>query len=134
MDVETTGAVESTGTGEAAGGAQAHGEALNWSDRAVQRLTQARALGVLAVVIGAVLYAVGEARSTITTNLMSSSGLTLLVVGLVTIVAAVRTRSIAPDQSFVPQPITHPRMWFVLAWGAGIAAAVFLSLLRPPEG
>ena len=133
MDVETSDAIESTGTGEAAGGAQSHGEASHWSDRAVQRLAQTRVLGVLAVAIGAVLFAAGEARSTITTNLMSSSGLTLLVVGLVIIAAAVRTRGIAPDQSFMPQPIMNPRMWFVLTWGAGIAVAVFLALLRPPE-
>jgi hypothetical protein len=96
-------------------------------------LTQARVIGVLAVVLGAVLFAVGEARSTITTNLLSSSGLTLLVVGLMMNVAAVRTRGSAPDQSFTPQPITQPRMWFVLTWGAGIAVAVFLSLLGLPE-
>jgi len=56
------------------------------------------------VVIGVVLFAVGEARSTITNNLMSSGGLTLLVAGLVLIVAAARTRGIAPDQSFRPSP------------------------------
>ena len=85
------------------------------------------------MVIGAILFAVGESRSTITTNLMSSSGLTLLVVGLLLNVAATRTRGIAPDQSFLPQPITQPRMWFVLAWGAGIAATVFLSFLGAPK-
>ena len=53
--------------------------------------------------------------------------------GLVVIVAAARTRGIAPDQSFAPRPITNPRMWFVLTWGAGIAVAVALSLLGLPE-
>ena len=52
---------------------------------------------------------------------------------VVMIVAAARTRGIAPDQSFMPQPVMNPRMWFVLTWGAGIAVAVFLSLLRLPE-
>jgi len=133
MDVETLDAIESAGTGGAGGGMQSHGEAAHWSARALQRLTRARVIGLLAVVIGAVLFAAGEARSTLTNNLMSSSGLTLLVVGLVLIVAAARTRGLAPDQSFLPRPIMNPRMWFVLTWGAGIAVAVFLALLRLPE-
>jgi RsiW-degrading membrane proteinase PrsW (M82 family) len=128
MDIETSAAGESAGTGEA-GGAQSH----DWSAQALRRLTQARVMGWLAVVIGAALFAAGEARSTITHNLISSSGLTLLVVGLVLIVAAARTRGIAPDQSFLPRPIMNPRMWFVLTWGAGVAVAVALSFLTLPE-
>jgi RsiW-degrading membrane proteinase PrsW (M82 family) len=90
-------------------------------------------IGLGAVVIGAVMFAVGEAQNTIVNSLLSSSGLTLLVAGLIVIVAAVRTRGIAPDQSFVPHPITNPRMWFVLAWGAGVAVAVILLFLRPAD-
>ncbi len=110
-----------------------HGETPHWSPRSTQRLTQARVIGLLAVVIGTILFTIGESRSTITNNLMSSSGLTLLVVGLVVIIAAARTRGMAPDQSFTPHPITNPRMWFVLIWGAGLAMAVFLSFLRLPD-
>ncbi len=129
MDAEAAAAVEPAGTGEAGGGAQSR----DWSAQALQRLTQARVIGWLAVVIGTALFAAGEARSTITNNLMSSSGLTLLVVGLVMVVAAARTRGIAPDQPFLPRPIVNPRMWFVLMWGAGIAVAVTLSFLRLPD-
>ena len=104
-----------------------------WSDRAVRRLTQARVIGVVAVMIGAILFAVGEARSSLVSGLLSSGGLTLLTVGVVVFVAASRTRSIAPDRSFAPLPITNPRMWFVLLWGGGIAASVILSLLDMAE-
>jgi RsiW-degrading membrane proteinase PrsW (M82 family) len=116
--------VEESEVTESAAGGGAH-----WSDRAAQRLTQVRAIGLLAVVIGAVMFAVGEAQSTLVSGLLSSSGLTLLVAGLIVIVAVVRTRGLAPDQPFVPHPITNPRMWFVLMWGAGVAMAVFLLLL-----
>jgi RsiW-degrading membrane proteinase PrsW (M82 family) len=118
MRVEESGLSESAATGEA-----------HWSDRAVRRLTQARVMGVLAVVIGAVLFAVGEARSSLVSGLLSSSGLTLLTVGVVVFVAASRTRGLAPDRSFAPQPITTPRMWFVLLWGGGLAASALLSAL-----
>jgi RsiW-degrading membrane proteinase PrsW (M82 family) len=118
MSIDETGLIESAETGEA-----------RWSDRAVQRLTRARALGVVAVVIGAVLFAAGEARSTLVSGLLSSSGLMLLVAGLVVIVAASRTRDLAPDQPFAPRSITSPRMWFMLTWGLGIAVAVCLSVL-----
>ena len=82
MNIETSEPIEAPGTGGTDGRAQSHGEAPRWSDRATRRLTQARVIGVLAAVLGAILFVVGESRSTITTNLMSSSGLTLLVVGL----------------------------------------------------
>jgi RsiW-degrading membrane proteinase PrsW (M82 family) len=128
MDAETSAEGELAGTGEA-GGAPPHA----WSAGALRRLAQARVIGWLAVVMGAALFMAGEARSTITSSLMSSSGLTLLVVGLVLIVAAARTRGIAPDQSFLPRPIVNPRMWFVLTWGVGIAVAVVLSFLGLAE-
>jgi len=105
----------------------------HWSDRAAQRLAQARVIGVLGVVIGAVLFAVGKAHSSLVSGLLSSSGLTLLTVGVVVLVAASLTRHSAPDRSFTPQPITTPRMWFVLLWGAGIAVSVILSLLDVAE-
>ncbi len=108
------------------------GEAAHWSDRAVLRLTQARVFGLLAAVIGAVLFAAGEARNTIVSGLMSSGGLTLLVVGLMVFAAAARTRGLTPDRSFTPQPITRPRMWFVLTWGVGVAVAVSLLALKLP--
>ena len=123
MDVETSGVIESTVTSGA----------VHWSDRAMRRLTQARISGLLAVVIGAVLFAVGESRSTFTHNLMSTGGLTLLMAGLIVIVSAARTRGIAPDRPFAPYPITSPRMWFVLTWGVGIAVTVMLSLLQLPD-
>ncbi len=98
----------------------------NWSDRAVRRLMQAQAIGLFAIVIGAVLFVIGERRSVTISSLVSSSGLTLLMTGLSVIVAVVYTRRIAPNQSFEPRPITNPRMWFVLTWGAGIAVIVLL--------
>ena len=99
-----------------------------WSDRAVRRLTQAWAIGLLAVMVGAVLFAAGEARDTAVSSLLTNGGLTLLVVGLIVIVAARRTRSLAPDRSFVPGAIVRPRMWFILFWGGGIAIAVAVSV------
>jgi RsiW-degrading membrane proteinase PrsW (M82 family) len=122
MSIEESRLIEAVETGEA-----------RWSDRAVQRLTQGRVIGILAVVIGAVLFAVGEAHSSLVSGLLSSTGLTLLTVGVVVFVAASRTRHIAPDQSFAPLPITNPRMWFVLLWGGGIAVSVILSLLNIAE-
>jgi RsiW-degrading membrane proteinase PrsW (M82 family) len=92
-------------------------------------LAQARSIGALAAVIGAALYLAGEAQSTVVHGIMSSGGLTLLVTGLIVIVAAARTRGLTADRSFAPRPITSPRMWFVLMWGAGIAVSVVLSLL-----
>jgi RsiW-degrading membrane proteinase PrsW (M82 family) len=88
---------------------------------------------VLAVAIGAVLFVVGEARSSLVSGLLSSGGLTLLTVGVIVFLAASRTRRIAPDRSFAPRPITNPRMWFVLLWGSGIAASVILSALGTAE-
>lgn len=114
-------------------GTQSHGEASHWSDRAAQRLAQARMISVLAVVIGAVLFAAGETRSSLVSGLLSSGGLTLLTVGVVVFVAASRTRGMAPDRSFAPRSITTPRMWFVLLWGGGLAAAALLSALSMPH-
>jgi RsiW-degrading membrane proteinase PrsW (M82 family) len=122
MSVEESGLIESAAI-----------DGTHWSDRALQRLSLARAIGLLAVVIGAVLFAVGEAQNTTIHNLMSSTGLTLAVTGLLMVVAAARTRGIAPDQFFTPRPITSPRMWFVLTWGAGIAVAVLLMFLEPVD-
>jgi RsiW-degrading membrane proteinase PrsW (M82 family) len=122
MSVAESGQVDVAEAGEA-----------HWSDRAVQRLAQARFIGLLSVVSGAVLFAIGEGQSTIASNLLSSSGLTLLVAGLIVMAAAARTRGVAPDQSFAPRSVTSPRMWFVLAWGAGVAAAVFLLFLDPAD-
>ncbi len=121
-DVETSGTIEPIGTSGT----------VHWSDRAVRRLMQARISGLLAVVIGAALFAVGESRSTFAHNLMSTGGLTLLMTGLIVIVSATRTRGIAPDRPFAPHPITNPRMWFVLTWGMGIAVTVLLSFLQLP--
>jgi RsiW-degrading membrane proteinase PrsW (M82 family) len=121
MNVEETGLVEPTTAAEA-----------HWSDRALQRLAQARVLGVLSVVIGVVLFAVGEARSSLASGLLSSSGLTLLTVGVVVFVAALRTRQIAPDHMFAALPMTNPRMWFVLLWIGGIATAAILSAVNTP--
>jgi RsiW-degrading membrane proteinase PrsW (M82 family) len=104
-----------------------------WSDRAVRRLTQARLISVLAVVIGGVLFAAGETRSSLVSGLLSSGGLTLLTVGVVVLVATSRTRGMAPDRSFAPRPITTPRMWFVLLWGGGLAASALLSALGMPD-
>ncbi|HTP09907.1 MAG TPA: PrsW family glutamic-type intramembrane protease, partial [Anaerolineae bacterium] len=101
----------------------------HWSDRTVQRLARGRVIGVLAVISGAILFAVGETHSTLTHNLMSSSGLSLLTIGVIMFVAVSRTRDLAPDRPFAPLPITNPRMWFVLLWGAGLAVSVILSLL-----
>jgi RsiW-degrading membrane proteinase PrsW (M82 family) len=129
MSVEEAKLSESGATGEA----HAHEEAAYWSDGAMRRLTQARLLGLLAVLIGASAYIMGKSQSTVIASLLSSSGLTLLAAGLIVIVAAARTRGLAPDQAFVPRPITHPRMWFVLTWGAGIAVAAFLLFLSLPE-
>jgi RsiW-degrading membrane proteinase PrsW (M82 family) len=126
MNAEPSGQMESMGDGTIIGGA-------HWSDQAVRRLTQARMIGLLAVVIGAILFAVGESRSTVTHNLISTGGLTMLVTGLIVIVSAARTRGIAPDRPFTPNPITNPRMWFVLTWGAGIAGAVVLSFFQLSE-
>ena len=126
MGIETSELIESAGVGETTGGGQSHGEAPHWSDRAMRRLTQARVIGLLAAVVGAAMFAFGESWNTVVSGLVSSSGLTLLVAGLVVIAAAVRTRGVAPDQSFVPRSITNPRMWFVLTWGAGVAVAVLL--------
>ena len=123
MNVGEAGPVEVVVTDEA-----------RWSDRVVQRLAQARVIGVLAVVIGAVLFAVSEARSSLVSGLLSSGGLTLLTVGVVVFVAASRTRHMAPDRSFAPRPITNPRMWFVLLWVSGIASAAILSALDTANG
>lgn len=117
-----------TGQAEVAVTDEAH-----WSDRAVRRLTQARVLGLAAAIVGVILFAAGEAQSTIASSLMSSGGLTLLTAGFGVIVAAARTRGITPDQSFTPRSITNPRMWFVLTWGAGIAVAVFLLFIQLPD-
>ena len=125
MSIEEPSLAESAATGEA----HPVEEAAHWSDRTMRRLAQAQVSGVLTMLIGAVLFAVGETRSTLTHNLLSSSGLSLLTIGLIVIVAASRTRHIAPDRSFVPLPITNPRMWFVLLWGAGLAASAILSAL-----
>jgi RsiW-degrading membrane proteinase PrsW (M82 family) len=122
MNVAESGQVEVAEPGEA-----------QWSDRAVRRLTQARMISVLAVVIGAVLFAAGEARNSLVSGLLSSGGLTLLTVGVVVFVAASRTRGMAPDRSFAPRPITTPRMWFVLLWGGGLAASALLSALSMPD-
>jgi RsiW-degrading membrane proteinase PrsW (M82 family) len=122
MNVEETGLVESAGP-----------DGSRWSDRAVQRLAQARVLSVLAVAIGAALFAVGEASNSMLSNFLSSAGLTLATAGGVLFVAAGRTRRIAPDQAFAPQTITAPRMWFVLLWLGGLAAAAILSALGTPD-
>ncbi|CAG0936567.1 hypothetical protein TFLX_05448 [Thermoflexales bacterium] len=122
---------EATGPDETTGEAQPHGEVAHWSERAVRRLAQAQAGGFSAIVIGALLFAIGEGQNTIVSGLLSGSGLTLLMVGLLVIVAAAYTRRLAPDHSFAPQSITSPRMWFVLLWGAGLAVAVFLLSAEP---
>ncbi len=112
------------------------GEVPHWSARAEQRLTRARLWGLLSVVIGAVLFIVGVQRNSLVNSLAESSGLTLLVAGLIVIGAVGRTRHLTPDQPFIPRPITNPRMWFVLTWGSGVAVAVmllFLDLAKVPE-
>ena len=123
--------VETSETSGSTGEANTAGAAL-WSDRAVQRLTRARVIGLLAAAIGALSFVIGAAQNSVVSSLLSSSGLTLSVVGLIVFAAAVRTRSSQPDRSFAPQPITTPRMWFVLTWGAGVAVAVFLLALKLP--
>ena len=122
MNVEETKLGESTIT-----------DGSRWSDRAVRRLTRAQVLSVLVVAIGAALFAVGEASNSMLSNFLSSAGLTLATVGAVVLVAAGRTRRIAPDQAFAPQSITAPRMWFVLLWGGGLAASALLSALGTSE-
>src|SRR5512139_2110209 len=123
---ETPEIIEPAAAGETAGEVQPHEEAAQWSAEAVGRLVQARASGLVAIAIGALLFAVGESRRTLVSSLASNGGLTLLMAGLIMIVAAVYTQRLAPDQSFEPRPITSPRMWFVLLWGGGLAVAVLL--------
>src|SRR5262245_27137292 len=81
-----------------AAGTPSLGEAARWSDRAEQRLTRARGWGLLSVVLGAVLFIVGVQKNSLVSSLAESSGLTLLVAGLIVIVAVGRTRHLAPDE------------------------------------
>jgi RsiW-degrading membrane proteinase PrsW (M82 family) len=122
MNVEGTGSLESIASGEA-----------RWSAGAVRRLTQAQLLGFVAIVVGAVLFAIGEGQRVTISGLVSSSGLTLLMAGMIVIVAAGYTHRIRPERSFEPRPITNPRMWFVLMWGAGLAVTVLLLSATPTE-
>ncbi len=105
-------------------------EASHWSGQTMRRLRQARVIGVVTVVIGAALFALGETRSSMVSSLMSSGGGTLLVIGVIVFAAATRTRDSQPDRAFAPRPITSPRMWFVLTWGVGVGVAVSLSAIR----
>ncbi len=132
-NVENPEPLESAAASETASGAQSHGEASHWSDQALQRLGQARSLGFIAIVIGAALFLIGEGQSVTISNLVSSSGLTLLMAGLLVIVAVTYTHRITPDRSFGPRPITSPRMWFVMMWGAGIAVTVLLLSTSPAD-
>jgi RsiW-degrading membrane proteinase PrsW (M82 family) len=123
--------VETTHPSDETPEAQPHGEAPHWSDRAQQRLLQARVIGLLMVLSGAVAFVIGSTLSGVLTSFLANGGLTLLVTGLVVITAAMRTHGISPDQSFAPASIVNPRMWFVLLWGAGIALVVMLNAVEP---
>ncbi len=125
--------VEATQPAEARPEAQSHGEAPHWSDRAWQRLRQARIIGLLMVLSGAVAFVMGNTLSSMLSSLLANGGLTLLIAGLVVIAAAMRTHGISPAQLFAPASIVNPRMWFVLLWGAGIALVVMLNTAEPSE-
>jgi len=103
----------------------------HWSDRAQQRLQQARFVGLLMVLGGAGMFVIGSTLSGLLTSFLANGGLTLLITGIVVIAAAMRTHGLSPAQKFGPAAVTNPRMWFVLLWGAGIGLVVMLNLVQP---
>ncbi len=125
--------IETTEPAHALLEAQSHGEAPRWSDRAQQRLRQARVVGLFMIVSGAGAFVMGNTLPGVLSSFLANGGLTLLVTGLVVSAAALRTRGISPAQLFAPASIVNPRMWFVLLWGAGIALVVMLNSAEPNE-
>jgi RsiW-degrading membrane proteinase PrsW (M82 family) len=125
--------VETTQPADGTLEAQPHGEAPHWSDRAQQRLTQARVIGLLMVLSGAVAFIIGNTLPGALSSFVANGGLTLLITGGVIIAAAMRTHGISPAQTFAPAGVVAPRMWFVLLWGAGIGIVVFLNIIDPSE-
>jgi RsiW-degrading membrane proteinase PrsW (M82 family) len=102
-----------------------------WSDQAVHRLLLARTLGLVLAIGGAAAFLFSADRSGLVIGFVENGGLTLLIVGLVTIAAAARTRGSAPARSFTPRPIVSARMWFMLLWLGGCGVAAVLLLANP---
>jgi RsiW-degrading membrane proteinase PrsW (M82 family) len=113
--------------------AEARPEVPHWSDRARQRLTQARVIGLFMMLGGMMAFISGSALPGALSSLVANGGLTVLITGAVIIAATTRTRDLSPTQSFAPAGVVAPRMWFVLLWGVGIGVVVFLNLIKPSE-
>lgn len=108
----------------------AAGEAA-WSDRAVSRLQLARALGLVLAFGGAAVFLFSTTQSSWLSGFVSNGSLTVSIVGLAILAAAVRTRGSAPARSFVPRPVVSARMWFVLLWLGGCGVAALLLWADP---
>ena len=93
-----------------------------WSAEAHRRLSLAMAAGAAMLLAGVALWWLRASNQPFVAGaLLSEASLYLVPFGAIVLLLAWRTRALSPDQTYRPQPIYQPRIWFILIWLVGVA-------------